>query len=160
VAGDQQLSNKVMNDLLFQTPELIRQNRKMVGTRPKLIVVEDNKTDCFIIERVIRGYDPSAEVVIYTEPQKALEHLRAKSASVTAGNENLIILLDLQMPGIDGWQFLEEFEKLPVSVRKPYRLYILTSSISPLDKIRAEGFESVIHYFNKPLTASKLNSIL
>jgi len=123
----------------------------------KLVVVEDNKVDSYIIERVIKGYDPEAEVLIFNQPEKALAYLREEAAH--AGSVTLTLLIDIYMPNFDGWQFLEAFEKLPQRTKASCNLYMLTSSILPGDKLKAESMHGVLDYFNKPLKGSHLKVI-
>ncbi len=122
-----------------------------------ILVVEDNKTDSFIIQKVINGYDPAAEMLIFNQPEKGLQFLKGKNAS--AMGRNMVILLDIGMPDIDGWQFIEEFEKLPESIQASGRVYILTSSIDPGDRQKAGSLKSVVSYFSRPLTTIGLKQI-
>jgi CheY-like chemotaxis protein len=129
----------------------------MTQGKTKLLVIEDNLLDSYIIERVVRGYDPSVEVLVFNQPEKALKYLREEAAR--AGSETLTLLLDIQMPAIDGWQFLEAFEALPERTKVSCRLYVLTSSILPGDKLKAESIHRVLDFFNKPLKGRHLKVI-
>jgi CheY-like chemotaxis protein len=74
-------------------------------------------------------------------------------------NENLpdAILLDLNMPVMDGWQFLDEFVLLPI--KKEISIFIITSSIDPIDIEMAKKYSVVKDYIMKPITAQKLNAL-
>ncbi|MCO5949972.1 response regulator [Mucilaginibacter sp. RT5R15] len=80
-------------------------------------------------------------------------------AIVTAG-ENLpeVILLDLNMPVMDGWEFLDEFTKVPPA--KKIIIYIVTSSIDPADVEKAKQYEAISQYIVKPVTVDNLKEIL
>lgn len=67
-----------------------------------------------------------------------------------------VILLDIQMPDIDGHGFLSYFSKLPSTIRKKTKIAMLTSSLDPNDKQQSFQYESVIDYIEKPLNQSKL----
>lgn len=69
-----------------------------------------------------------------------------------------VIFLDLNMPIWDGWQFLDEFTKIPPV--QPILIYIVTSSINPQDIERAKTYSRVNNYFIKPITTSNLQSVL
>ena len=74
-----------------------------------------------------------------------------------------IILLDLQMPLMDGFEFVEEFEKLPAEIKKSYKIIILTvlsSKSDPIDIYRIQTYVSVISIIQKPLTREKMLSLL
>jgi CheY-like chemotaxis protein len=129
----------------------------MTEGKLKLVIVEDNKLDSYITERVIKGYDPAAQVLVFNKPDKALEYLEEKATH--ANTETLALLLDIYMPEVDGWRFLEAFEKLPESVKASCRLYMLTSSILLSDKLKAESTDRVLNYFHKPLKGRHLKVI-
>ena len=69
-----------------------------------------------------------------------------------------LILLDLNMPIWDGWQFLDEFVKIPNE--KIITIYIITSSVDPADVIRAKSYDMVSNYIVKPITMPELKKIL
>jgi CheY-like chemotaxis protein len=63
-----------------------------------------------------------------------------------------LISLDINMPGMDGWEFLEEFKKLPTHQKIKTVIIILTTALNPLDKKRAESIQEVNGFMNKPLS--------
>jgi CheY-like chemotaxis protein len=67
-----------------------------------------------------------------------------------------IILLDLSMPVMDGWQFLDAFTKLNPKIGKKITIYICSSSISPDDVTRSKTISAVTDYIIKPITKDKL----
>ncbi len=71
-----------------------------------------------------------------------------------------IILLDINMPEMDGWEFLSLFEKHPVSRQKSYRIFMLTSSVDLDDVEKSKNFRSVREFISKPLTPSKLKLLI
>ncbi len=84
-------------------------------------------------------------------PEKALEELVALSES--GGKEFPdIIFLDINMPRMDGWEFLQEFEKLPDTILNKCSVYMLTSSIDPNDIEKSKTYKTVKNFFSKPLT--------
>lgn len=97
-------------------------------------------------------YEKSEE---FYNGQEALDRL--KEAIEKGENLPKVILLDLNMPIVDGWQFLEEFLQLPLPVEIP--IFIVTSSIDPRDIEEAKKHPSVKDYIMKPITADKLNMI-
>jgi CheY-like chemotaxis protein len=87
-------------------------------------------------------------------------HWIAENESELAKNDDYILMLDLNMPLMDGWEFLGNFEKLKNSVQQKFHVYILTSSINTEDIEHARDFPSVRHFYNKPLTRKIINEIL
>ncbi len=70
-----------------------------------------------------------------------------------------VIFLDLNMPGKDGFAFLDEFESLPDEVKTKVRVVVLSSSISPEDINRASTNPRVLKYINKPLSEKYLEAL-
>lgn len=87
--------------------------------------------------------------------EDALERIKQDLA-----NDSLpdFILLDLNMPIMDGWQFLDAFEKL--NIERKIMIYIATSSIDPRDLMQAENYSFLQGYISKPMNAKKLEEIL
>ena len=70
-----------------------------------------------------------------------------------------IIFLDLNMPVMDGWEFLNEFIKIKNSLHKKITLYVVSSSIDPRDLERAKSFNLVTDYLIKPIELKKFEKI-
>ena len=71
-----------------------------------------------------------------------------------------IIILDLNMPVMDGWQFLDAYKRLINKIKKPVRIYMLSSSIDPRDIMRSKEYEFVDGFLNKPLTLEQVRNII
>ena len=67
-----------------------------------------------------------------------------------------VVFLDLNMPGFSGWDFLKKFRKVNAQIKKPVDIYILTTSINPTDKLRAECYSFVKGFISKPITPDAL----
>jgi len=98
------------------------------------------------------------EFVSYTEADKALEFLKANSDDHFKLPD--VILLDLNMPVLDGWDFLEAFENIKQDLKKTIRVYIVTSSVDEKDISRSKLFTSVKGFISKPLTPDIIRSTL
>jgi len=70
-----------------------------------------------------------------------------------------IIFLDINMPGMDGWEFLDEYNKLPISQKGEIIVVMLTTSLNPEDKIKAVEYGAK-GFSNKPLTVEGINGII
>lgn len=71
-----------------------------------------------------------------------------------------IILLDINMPVMDGWEFMEEFKKLKNNSTNQIKIYIVSSSIAVEDRNKAETYTDIIGYIPKPITINELVSIV
>ncbi len=121
------------------------------------IIVDDSKLDCFIAERIIRNTGKGLSVTSFIYPSDALEHLANTPAQDPYPN---IILVDIQMPVMNGFQFVEEFEKLPPSVVENYIVFVISSSINDEDMLNVDRYKSIRQFINKPLTAAMLGKLL
>jgi CheY-like chemotaxis protein len=70
-----------------------------------------------------------------------------------------MILLDINMPLIDGFQFLDEFAELDIKIKTDIDVFMLTTSINPSDKERAEGNALITKFLIKPLTLDQLKEL-
>ena len=107
--------------------------------------------------------------VIQNLTKKILQFQNFEICSVKNGKEVLkelskgnfdVILMDINMPQMDGWDFLSEFEKLPAHVHQKCRVIMLTSSIDFSDIKRSKTYSSVTDFISKPLTLEKLSALL
>jgi CheY-like chemotaxis protein len=131
---------------------------KQMSSRTTVLIIDDNETDGWIAGRIIKKYDEQVDIIVFNNAADALHYLREEAEP--SGDIAYVILLDIYMPEMDGWQFLEEFLYLPEATRAVARLYMHTSSISPSDQRRAGAFSQVQHYVTKPLMGGDLKLLL
>ncbi len=123
----------------------------------KVLLIDDNEIDNFINERIITSSFFSTEVIVKNSAKNALEFLSGLNGSEEAIPQ--VIFLDLNMPVMDGFGFLEEYAKLNDKVRNACKVVVLSSSISPEDIDRASTNPYVLKYINKPLSEKYLEAI-
>jgi CheY-like chemotaxis protein len=127
---------------------------------PKLhfIVVDDSKLNCFIAEKIIRNNDKCDSVHIFIEALEALDFI--KNRPELAENSRTIIILDIQMPVMNGFEFVEMFEKLPEAMKSKYDIFMISSSVNESDHNRINNYPSVKELLIKPLTKEMLSYIV
>ena len=123
----------------------------------RVLLIDDNDIDNFINERMITTNHFGKSVVVKNSGEAALQYLRDQSGNLA--NLQQVIFLDLNMPVMDGFGFLAEYEKLPEEVRTGSKVIVLSSSISPEDINRASTNPLVVKYVNKPLNERYLEAI-
>lgn len=122
----------------------------------KLIyIVEDDPIAAMIAGEVLRRNHIVADIQMYVNGQRAFDQLTAVVRN--GGHIPDLILLDLNMPLMDGWDFLEAFADM--GIHKLVPIVVLTSSIRPDDQERALRYEEVKGYFSKPLNDATVGLI-
>ncbi len=113
----------------------------------KIMLVDDKDISNFIMRKFIEIRLPTVNTVEYNNPLQAFE-------SISTENPDLIFL-DLNMPDMDGWQFLDRMRAESLT----NKVAILTSSTSELDMQRGAEYGNVVQFFVKPLTPDELTRI-
>ncbi|MCM8569529.1 response regulator [Gramella jeungdoensis] len=120
-------------------------------------IVDDDPIFLYYMRRIMRSLDAFEDVKICENGREALKDLKKASKIDNRSIPNLIFL-DLNMPVMDGWQFLDELQKMEKS--KDIIIYIVTSSVDPSDKEKASAYDFVEDYIVKPLKADNLKNII
>jgi two-component system, chemotaxis family, chemotaxis protein CheY len=123
----------------------------------KITLIDDDPISHLISTRMIKLFS-SLEVENFTDPREALSKLFWRATHEVSSFPNYI-LLDIDMPYMDGWQFLAEFEKLPEDVIKNVSIIILSSSIHFNDIEKAKQYKYVTNFLSKPLTEDKVRML-
>jgi two-component SAPR family response regulator len=122
------------------------------------IVVDDDSVNNLICRKVIKNVFPEAEVLAFTNPEKTLLYIKSNYAY--SFGKTTILLLDINMPILSGWDFLEEFEGFDPNIKEQLKIYMLSSSTDQLDKDRANENKNVYGYIEKPLTKEIIEELL
>ena len=123
-----------------------------------LWIIDDDPMSSFYIKRLAELGELAHIITIYNSAQGAIDYLLHHKNS----QEHLpnVILLDIYMPEIDGWEFLAELKKIKSLLVKEPEMYIISSSNHPKDLSRADTFPEVRAYFQKPVTLDVLKKVV
>jgi CheY-like chemotaxis protein len=122
-----------------------------------VLLVDDDNINNFINERLIKKLAMTQHVNIAVNGEEALDFLRKKNSVQEAMPD--LILLDINMPVMDGFEFLKEYEKLEIADKEKVVITMLTTSTNPGDMDKFSKAK-VASYINKPLTEPKLIEIM
>lgn len=121
-------------------------------------IIDDDPIFIYGTKRLMKEIDFCESIIVYNNGQEALEGLIAISES--GQKIPPFIFLDLNMPIMNGWEFLEEFTKIPNNSLKKTTIYIISSSVDPRDLERVKNYKAVNNYILKPITPTDLETVL
>lgn len=122
-----------------------------------IILIDDSKIDLFINKKVIEKYNAKLKIKAFTSAFSAIDYLKIKSNFLSIPD---IIFLDINMPQMNGFQFLKKLEELELVKIKTIEIFILSSSLYSEDLNKAKKEKLCSGYINKPLTVSKIEKVL
>lgn len=125
---------------------------------PHFIIIDDSQLDCFIGEKIIQNSGTFSSIKSYTQPTEAFEEIK-KSEPITE-EPITIIVLDIQMPIMNGFQFVEAFEQLPENIQSKYAIFMYSSSNNENDKNRMRNHPSIRNFYSKPISKEIIASIV
>lgn len=123
-----------------------------------VMLVDDNEYDNFFHERIIKKSGKVNHIVAVESGKEALNYL-TNSTMEELSHPNLLFL-DINMPGMNGWEFLEEYKKLSHEQQVKILVIMLTTARNEEDKARAKSIKPDIGFLTKPLTDEKFKDIL
>ena len=125
--------------------------------KKNILLVDDDKIFNFLSEKTIQSLGLANEINFASNGQQALELLELyKSGKMQRPD---IIFLDLDMPVMNGYEFLEEFSKIDLPNKNSITIVVLTSSADPKDIIRTKQL-GIKYYYNKPLSRDEIKKMV
>ena len=121
-------------------------------------IIDDDPIFIYGTKRIIKEVDFAENIIVYNNGQEAVDGL--KEIINEGGFLPEVIFLDLNMPIMNGWEFLEEYKNCHYDISKKTTIYIISSSVDPRDLERVKHYNEVDMYILKPITPDDLGKIL
>ena len=123
-----------------------------------ICIIDDDHIFVYGVKRLINDVKLCDNLIVYENGVDALEDIQ----SMVQGGKKLpkVIFLDLNMPMMNGWEFLDEFLKIEHEDTHQTLVYIMSSSVNPEDLLRINDYSIIKNYILKPVTADDLENIL
>jgi CheY-like chemotaxis protein len=129
----------------------------MIRKKPLIGIIDDDKIYQFMLDKIINDNELAERVVPFFDGEKAIQYLRDNYAKI----ENIpdILFLDVNMPIMDGWQFMEEYASIQSNIKKKIVIFMLSSSVNPVDVERADKISEISNYIVKPIKLLEVKKI-
>jgi CheY-like chemotaxis protein len=123
-----------------------------------IFLIDDDPIFVYLTRRIIASIDRQCKINEFTDGELAIRYL----GEICDKPELLpdIIFMDISMPVMDGWEFLNEYSQLRPKIKKDIALFIVSSSISPQEVERSKGYSAVSDFLIKPLERGKIVEII
>ena len=121
-------------------------------------LIDDDEIFQFIMKNTIAEVNPGIKIEFFSDGEKGINFLKQNLG--TATNLPDIILLDVNMPFMDGWEFLNEYKSFQTDIKKDINIYMLTSSNNPEDIAKAHEISTLSGYLVKPVTKDGIKSLI
>ena len=125
---------------------------------PIIALIDDDKIFQLTASKTLKATSITDHILQFENGEEALRFLREHTSNPDALPD--YIFLDINMPMIDGWMFLEDYENLKQKFSKPISIYMVSSSIDTRDIERARKNINVRDYITKPVTRDKFIEVL
>lgn len=130
----------------------------MSRDKSSVCLIDDDEVYQFIFRRQMEMSSLAGDIEVFSNGKNGIEYL----ISLLKTPEKLpnYIFLDINMPIMDGWQFLDEFSTIDKQITKDINIYMVTSSIDERDKDKANHLSNVKEYLVKPISEHKILEVL
>ena len=123
----------------------------------RLCVIDDDYIYIFSIKKLLSIYGYKEHLLVFNNGEEAISNLTSMASTDEMPD---VIILDISMPVMDGWDFLHEYEKIKDKLIKDVKIYIVSSSLLIEDINRSKEYEYVADYIKKPISYEDLKRML
>jgi CheY-like chemotaxis protein len=125
--------------------------------KPTLCFVDNDEVYLFLIRKVIEKKYNGRKILEFYNGLEAIEFIKENIDEPQLLPD--IIFLDINMPVMDGWEFIESFKRIKNEIAKPITIYMVSSSVDEADMERAKNIKEISEFVCKPMTIEKVNHI-
>ncbi|MBW4891157.1 response regulator [Mucilaginibacter sp. HMF5004] len=118
------------------------------------LLIDDNFIDNFVTRKILETSNFAEQIVVIQSAPEAIAQIQAKKIQPD------VIFLDIRMPFMDGFEFLKEFDMLHLDDNKKIKIFMLSSSLDPVDFKLSNENKYITQFIHKPLTHKVLESII
>jgi CheY-like chemotaxis protein len=131
----------------------------MATIQHNVCLIDDDKIYQFTARKILESTGLAKTILSFYNGSEAIGYFREKSIKEQDQLPD-VIFLDINMPVMNGWQFLEEYHKLLVNLKKSITIYVVSSSVDDCDIQRSKQFSSVTDYIVKPINRIKYQQLI
>jgi CheY-like chemotaxis protein len=117
------------------------------------LLIDDNYIDNFVTRKILETSNFADNIFVMQSPQEAIEALR------TGKIKPNVIFLDIRMPLMTGFEFLQEYDTLTIDNKQDIKIFMLSSSLDPIDMNNSKGNKWIAQFVHKPLTRQVLEDL-
>ncbi|MEY5069109.1 MAG: hypothetical protein RLZ47_971 [Bacteroidota bacterium] len=120
-------------------------------------LIDDDEIFVYAMKKIINLKQLSRETITFDRVEKALDYFSINKNEAALLPD--VVLLDINLPGEDGWDFIESFEQISAEMSKKPKIYMLSSSANPADQQKALSNKNIENYYVKPLSKDDFKEI-
>jgi CheY-like chemotaxis protein len=117
------------------------------------LLIDDNYIDNFVTRKILESGDFAEKVIVSQSATEAINSLRSGTVKPD------VIFLDIRMPQMGGFEFLQEYDKLNIENKPSIKIFMLSSSLDPTDLKKSTNNKYITQFIHKPLTQKTLDDI-
>ena len=129
-----------------------------MSERYHFIIIDDDRYNNIICNAVLKKRPFAATISLFESADEGMSYIQ-QNYSEKQDELKTVLLLDINMPLKNGWEFMNDFEMLDATIREQFRVFMLSSSIDENDFSRASQNPNVQNYIVKPLTVEKISNL-